>query len=361
MEVFHHADEVFGEGAAQSLAVHEQGYLFCAFNDRQAATLKAEVDHLHAMGLDQIEYLDAGEVAYRFGWLGPRVVAAKYDPVAGWLDSNGLIYGFARAARGAQILLGVRDVRLRSENGRVTGVSTANGDVAAPVVVIASGAGAPAVARGVGITLPLVLRPRQSFTTGWRHDGFPDDSPMIIGAAPFPHCRPEARSGAIFGWEYAWQSKHAGEGYGRNSAHDAILEPVYPVEQLKDPRFPSVALLLLARQFGHADGTGFADSRYARGISHNIGYYVYRDESCAYRADADGTRHPYESERAIIDAHPALDGLFLSVAHVGHGIMTAPSAGEILAARVLGLPFAQPAFADFGLDVPWVQYDENAL
>ena len=65
--------------------------------------------------------------------------------------------------------------------------------------------------------------------------------------------------------------------------------------------------------------------------------------------------------KRIVAKNPALDGLFLSVAHVGHGIMAAPSAGEILAARVLKLPFAEPAFADFGLDVPWVRYDENAL
>ena len=79
---------------------------------------------------------------------------------------------------------------------------------------------------------------------------------------------------------------------------------MYPAAQLKDPRFPSLALTLLARQFGHAEGEGFADARYLRGISHNIGYYVYRDETAAYRTDADGTHHPYDSERAIIDAHP---------------------------------------------------------
>jgi hypothetical protein len=205
------------------------------------------------------------------------------------------------------------------------------------------------------------MRPRQSFTTGWRHEGFPDDAPMVIGAAPFPHCRPEARSGAIFGWEYGWRSKSAAPEYGSNSARDAILEPVYPVSQLKDPRFPSMALLLLARQFGHQDGAGFADSRYLRNLSHNIGYYVYRDQTTAYRTHPDGTRQPYDSERAIIDAHPEVGGLYLSVAHVGHGIMSAPSAGEILASRVLGLPLSDPVFADFGLAAAWVEHDENAL
>src|SRR5262249_50859501 len=37
VEVFHNADEYLGEGAAQQLALKERGYLFCAFNERQAA------------------------------------------------------------------------------------------------------------------------------------------------------------------------------------------------------------------------------------------------------------------------------------------------------------------------------------
>ena len=118
--------------------------------------------------------------------------------------------------------------------------------------------------------------------------------------------------------------------------------------------------MLLARQFGH-DGDGFGDPRYLRNLSHNIGYYVYRDHTAAYRTNADGTTQPYESERAIMDVHPEVDGLVLSVAHVGHGIMTSPAAGEIVASHVLGLRLPDPAFADFGLNVPWAAHDENAL
>jgi glycine/D-amino acid oxidase-like deaminating enzyme len=361
IEVFHHADEYLGEGAAQSLAVKQRGYLFCAFNPRQADGLKADVKRLHDIGLTHIEYLDADEVAYRFGWVGPRVIAAKYDPVAGWLDSNALIHRYAASTHAAQIVLGVPDVQICVEGGRVTGVQTPNGTIATPKVVIASGATARTVGRTAGIELPVIVRPRQSFTTGWRHSPFPEDAPMLIGAAPHPHVRPEAREGAIFGWEYNWNSKAVAEAYGTNAAHDAMIDPMFPASPLKDPRFPSIALALLARQFGHADGQGFADPRYLRGLSHNIGYYVFRDETTAYRTNPDGTRQPYDSERAIIDAWPGIDGLFLSIAHVGHGIMSSPAAGEIVASRVLGLPLPDASFADFGLDVPWVEYDEGVL
>jgi glycine/D-amino acid oxidase-like deaminating enzyme len=361
VEIFHHADDYLGEDAARSIAVKQRGYLFCAFTQAQADTLKADVRRLHEIGLAHIEFLDADEVAYRFGWVGEKVIAAKYDPVAGWVDSNALIYKYAQNAPSAQILLGVQETRICIERGKVTGVSTSYGDIAAPKVVIATGASARAVGRTAGVELPVVLRPRQSFTTGWRHAEFPDDAPMIIGAAPFPHVRPEAQTGAIFGWEYTWHSKHAGSEYGTNAAHDAIIDPIYPAEPLKDPRFPSLALALLARQFGHTGGQGFSDPRYLRGISHNVGYYVYRDDSAAYRADAQGENHPYDSERAIIDAHPQVEGLFLSIAHVGHGIMSSPAAAEILASKVLGQPLPDPDFAQFGLDVAWVEYDEGVL
>ena len=137
-----------------------------------------------------------------------------------------------------------------------------------------------------------------------------------------------------------------------------LVDPVWPIARCKDPRFPSMVLTLLARQFGYEAGQGFAHPRYMSGIDHRVGYYVYRAN--AYITGADGTRHPYESQRAIIDSWPGIDGLHLSVAHVGHGIMSSPAGGEIIAAKVLGLPLSDPVFRQFGLDVPWVEHKIQA-
>jgi glycine/D-amino acid oxidase-like deaminating enzyme len=279
--------------------------------------------------------------------------------MAGWLDSYALTYRMAQSAANATILLDVQEVRIRVEGGRVTGVETANGFIAAPRVVIAAGANARQVAATTGVELPLEVRPRQSFTTGWRHEGFAPDSPCVISAAPFPHVRPEAQTGAIFGWEYNWNNKH--HKVANAPTRNALRDPIWPAAKLRDPRFPSLVLTLLARQFGYRDGEGFADPRYLREIDHRAGYYVYRNGNNAYTTDARGNRHPYESQRAIIDATPGVDGLFLSVAHVGHGIMSAPAAGEVVAAHVLGRPLPDPAYADFQLDVPWVEHDSGGL
>lgn len=361
IDVFHHADEYLGEGAAASLAVKQHGYLFCAFEPAQADAYDADVRRLHDIGLTHIESLDADEVQYRFGWVGEKVIAAKFDPIAGWLDSNALIHRFAAQPANLQIVLGVPDVSLCLDGGAVTGVSMPGARINAPRVVIAAGAGSAGIARTAGIDLPLVMRPRQSFTTGWRHAEFPAAAPLLIGGAPYPHVRPEAGVGAIFGWEYGWRDKHIPDEQRAPGLPTMLRDPVYPVETQKDPRFPSLTLALLARMFGHREGEGFGDPRYLRGVHHNAGYYVYRDERAAYRTTPDGTRRFYESERAIIDTVPGIDGLVVSVAHVGHGIMSAPAAGEIAACKVLGLPLPDPAFAAFGFDAPWVEYDEAVL
>ncbi|MDK3162021.1 FAD-binding oxidoreductase [Kamptonema cortianum] len=355
VEIFHHPEAYF-EGDTH-LGVRQQGYLFCGMSEADERRLRSEVAHLHSVGLRHVEFLDADEVRYRFPWAGDRVIAAKYDPVAGWLDSNGLIHALARTS-GADIVFNASAVQIQVTGGAVSGVTHSQGSIAARKVIIAAGPDSRAVGQTAGVDLPLIVRPRQSFTTPWRHPEFPPDAPTLIGAPPFPHVRPEARDGAIFGWEYHWNTRRLD---GAGSSRDELVEPRYPVSQWKDPRFPSMALLLLARQFGHRDDEGFASGNYLRRIDHRAGYYTFRDSTNAYVTRPDGSRQPYESQRAILDAVPGVDGLFASVAHVGHGIMSAPAAGEIIAARVLGLPLPDPDFAAFGYEVPFVEHDSGGL
>jgi glycine/D-amino acid oxidase-like deaminating enzyme len=361
LEVFLNADDYLGAGARDALNIKQQGYAYIAITEAQNAQLKADVEHLHSIGVPEAEYLDTQAVRDRFPWFGERILGVKYDPTAGWLDSHALIYRMAQAATASQILLDIAHTEILTDNDKVVGVATPNGNIATEHVIIATGALAREIGRSVGIEIPIVASPRQSFTTPWRHAAFPEDGPTIIGAPPGPHVRPEARDGAIFGWEYEWNNKHLRE---RNEpSRDHLVKPVYPVEPLKDERFPSITLYLLAGQFGHLEtGGGFADGRYLRGIDHRVGYYVYRDHTIAHLpAGKDETIVPYISQRAILDTWPTVKGLHLSVAHVGHGIMSAPAAGEIMAAKVLGQPLPNPAFKDFGLDANYVDHDGGEL
>ncbi|MFQ3646681.1 MAG: FAD-binding oxidoreductase [Anaerolineae bacterium] len=357
IHVYLHADEFIGEGAKQAIQPKVRGYLFCGFNSTQAEQLRADVEHLHTAGLIHIEYHETPALHERFPWLDRSVIAAKYDPQAGWLDSYGLVSAYAKAAEHALVLLGVEGVTICHSGGRIVGVQWARGQIQTERVILANGAGAVVTASLSGLSLPVVLRPRQSFTTDFRHEPFPADAPMLISAVPHPHVRPEAGSSAIFGWEYQWYS---GQHDTNGRPLDALTEPHPNLSALKDPRFPSITLALLARHFGHT-ATGFADGRYLRGIRHNIGYYVYRDATAAYTVAPDGTHTPYTSERAILDQHPDVQGLFLSVAHSGHGIMTSAAAGRIVARHTLGMTLHDPLYEQFRISAHWVEHDENAL
>ncbi|MBZ0301625.1 MAG: FAD-binding oxidoreductase, partial [Anaerolineae bacterium] len=46
LEVFQHANEYLGDGAAQSLALKQRGYLFCAFSEEQARAFQTDVARL---------------------------------------------------------------------------------------------------------------------------------------------------------------------------------------------------------------------------------------------------------------------------------------------------------------------------
>lgn len=356
LEVFENADELVAPGARAALGMRQPGYLYVGFTERDAETLRADVNHLHSLGLTHIEWLDARAVQQRFPWVGPQVRAAKFDPRAGWLDSHAMIQAFARGTPQLELLLDCADVQIATQGGRVRGVRYAGGRIDAPRVVIAAGAWSRALGRTAGIEIPIHLTPRQSFTTPWRHEAFPVDAPLLISAAPFAHVRPEAQHGALFGFEYRWNSRQL---FPDEPAREQLVDPVPPM-RCRDPRFPSVTLLLLARQFGHRPGEGFASPRYLRGVDHRVGYYVSRDASNAWREE-DGLRRPVASQRAIIDAWPDLEGLVVSVAHVGHGIMSAPAGGELAAAHVLGRELPCPEYADLGLAVNHVEHDGGGL
>lgn len=347
LDVFRHADDTLGEGAADAINVRQRGYLWLAMDDAEAVALRASVDLLHRWGIHHARYLDADTLRREYPWLPPHVVAAKHDPQAGWLNSDALANRFARTTRHTRFALDTVAREIVVKGDRVQGVLTSRGFITAPTVVLAAGPHTRALGRTAGIDIPVVCIPRQSFLTPFRDALIPADAPVVISRRPYAHFRPEGE-GLLFAWSYAWRGQEDGRPV------TALTRPQWPIERLKDPRFPEATLTVLARQFRPADGTGFRDPRYlSRRIAHQIGYYVYRTGV----TNAEG--HVWRSERAIIDRWPDIEGLFLSTAHAGHGIMTAPAAAEILAALVVGREPALPLWRDFGLAAASVPYEEG--
>ncbi len=346
-QIFLDPDTYLGEGAAQGINVRRRGYLWLAMDEAEARAQRENITLLHAWGLRHACTLDADDVRRAYSWLPERVVSAKLDPMAGWLNSDFLANRFARTTHNTRFLLDTPAQAIFADNGRVTGVRTPRGEVHAPVVVLAAGPGSRALGRTVGVDLPLVCIPRQSFSTPYRDPTIPADAPVVISRFPYAHFRPDGE-GLLFAWSYHW-ARHP-----RDEQAPGYVDTIPPVHTLKDPRFPEATLYLLAKQFGHREGQGFRDPRYlSRRIAHQIGYYVYRQPT------VDEHGRIIHSERAIIDRTPGVDGLILSVAHAGHGIMTAPAAAHIAASLALDKTPRVPLWQDFGLAVKRVAYEEG--
>ena len=85
------------------------------------------------------------------------VGAAAWEPDSGFADPNATTLAFAEAARrlGVTLETGCEVTRIVTEHGRVTGVETSAGPVAAPVVVLVPGAWATRLLAPLGLDFGL--------------------------------------------------------------------------------------------------------------------------------------------------------------------------------------------------------------
>lgn len=143
------------------------GYLL-GVDDRLRKPMEASVALQRSVGIDSrlITPAEMREIEPRL-----RVddfVAGCYEPEAGYADPSQTTQGFAGAARdaGVRILEQTEVVGLVTASGRVTGVRTSRGDVAAPAVINAAGTWGDRIGRLAGVDIPLtVCRHKINFLT----------------------------------------------------------------------------------------------------------------------------------------------------------------------------------------------------
>ena len=186
-----------------------QGYLFCATSDQQMAYLRANHKQQVAMGLEDVRMMSGDEVRQWFPQLRPDdIVGGSFCSSDGFVDPYSAMIGFMTWAldHGAKLWKNTSVTGIRKSNGRFT-VETTGQAVSAGKVVNAAGAWAAAVARMVGVDLPVeplrrMLVPTEPF------DQFPHSAPMIIDMSNGFHFRPEA-----LGFLLAWNDPEETPGY----------------------------------------------------------------------------------------------------------------------------------------------------
>ena len=89
--------------------------------------------------------------------LSPAVAGAVFHPEEAHCDPGAFVDALLVGARehGAEVRTGVEILRLRRTNGRIAGLDTTDGSLAAGTVVLAAGTWTRELAAGVGVHVPL--------------------------------------------------------------------------------------------------------------------------------------------------------------------------------------------------------------
>ena len=102
------------------------------------------------------------------------IEVAAYEPESGYADPSASTTTLMEAARrgGGRLLQGCTVTGIRVESGKVSGVTTSEGDFFAPIIVNTAGPWAAGVAQMAGVNLPIDT---------WRHDTMFVNRPKELG------------------------------------------------------------------------------------------------------------------------------------------------------------------------------------
>jgi len=135
------------------------GNLRLARTEAEVPAIVRLVAEQQALGLDLAFLPDTAAVRAVAPALAETVRAASYCPTDGHANPVATVRAFAAAAErhGAKVLTGTRVTRVAAGGGRVHGVDTSAGRIAADAVVVAAGIHADALLATVGLRLPITV------------------------------------------------------------------------------------------------------------------------------------------------------------------------------------------------------------
>ena len=273
------------------------GYLLLV-TDNQLEALHRNIDIGKACGVDT-RFVTAPEIAA----LEPLLVTdglagGAYEPEGGYIDVTKMVLSWLIAAQehGAEVVSGVRINELCVSEGRVTSVVTNSGEVAAPLVIVATGAWACDLLDPIGVRVP-VQRRRLELATLQTQPGQPQMHSCITDGNSNIVLRPD---------------------FGRR-----FVAAAYPKQMplVADP----LALGNEAAQQAHLQRI---DTALAERMPALRGATPVSQISGAYDVTPD--YHP------LIGWSTEVDGLCLALGFSGHGLKLSPAIGEMVAAIALG-------------------------
>lgn len=177
-----------------------QGYCMPCFSEAEVTAAHERIAMQQGLGLE-VRWLSPGE----FDELNPavapgRTLGSSYAPGDGWIDPprNVLAYTAALVSTGVDVREGTAFTGLRSEAGRVTGVTTSAGGIATDRVVLTGGPQLAEVGRLAGGWVPAGGTRHQVVVTEPHPDLAPDRLPMVFDVQAGIYWRPE-EGGLLWG------------------------------------------------------------------------------------------------------------------------------------------------------------------
>lgn len=150
----------------------QRGHLTLAHNDSSLRTMRWRAEVNKIQGVDsrvippeEIKRLvPPMECSDRSRY---PILGALYHPPGGIIRHDAVVWGYARAADalGVQIHQDTEVTGVDVSGGRVQGVQTSRGPIAAPVVVNATAGWASLIAAMAGVALPIITHPLQAAVT----------------------------------------------------------------------------------------------------------------------------------------------------------------------------------------------------
>jgi sarcosine oxidase, subunit beta len=279
--------------------------------------------------------LDPALVRQHFAFVHDDAIAVSHVRRAGWMDAIRLgRWLLDEACRHGARIVRDRVVGIHTVGGALRGVRLASGNVlSAGQLAIAAGPGLPAVLAMLGVELPIFLELHAKMRFADRLGVVPRSAPFTIWTDPVPGLEWSASERARFAADPATQwllGPFPGGLHVRPVGDDRDVMLIWtfesaPHEFIWPPSFdPHLGEVLLRGFALMAPGAQAYVGEAQRGLVDG-GYYAKTPEN-----------------RPVVGPLP-VDGVFVTGALSGYGIMAAHAAAELLAAHMTG--GALPAYA----------------
>jgi sarcosine oxidase subunit beta len=281
--------ERFKAELGQEVDYRQCGYLFVLTDEKDVRAFKRNTELQHYLGV-QTEWLSGEEVRRRLPLMRfEDAIAGTYHAKDGLVDPNSVVMGYINAAGrlGAEALNNVEVTGIKVQSGRVLGVETNQGFVAAPIIVNAAGPWAGIIGEMAGVEIPITPIRRQIFTTTPLTD-IPKGFPFVLDFAQSLYFHREGQ-GLLIG-----MSNH-----DEQPGFDQSVDEAFELVNLE----AAIARLPLIEQSGM--------------VSHWAGLYEVTPDA-----------HPIFGKAPV-------DGFYLVAGFSGHGFMHGPIAGKLMAEYLL--------------------------